>query len=359
MNNRRKNIFLYVFITLCLIGAGLMFYFSLNPKIEKGGYNKTPSKKVTSHKVKVSESIENIYDATVMIKVYKNGNITSTGSGFIYRKAGNYAYLLTNQHVVGNYKKVGVYLSSGEEVDGDVLGSDEYMDIAVVRIDAKYAKEVARINAKDSFKIGDPIYTIGTPVSEVHFNTVTSGIISGIDRKITVSVKSPHDWIQKTIQVDAAINPGNSGGPLVNEAGEVIGINSIKLVDSKIEGMAFSIKISDVMKHIDNLESGKGITRPTLGIRFIDVNDALAIRPEGIDIPKGVNYGAIVHETIPGSAAYNKLKKGDIILRINKEEVSNQAYLKYLLYQYHPGDVINIEFLRNGKPYNVDVKLQS
>ena len=298
----------------------------------------------------ITAAVSKIYDSVVMVKNIKNGSDNGSGSGFVYKKDSKYGYIMTNQHVVDGATGVKILLTSGEEIEGKILGGDEYLDIAVIRIPANKVISVAKIGSTEELKPGDQIFAIGTPVGEEYFNTVTSGYVSGLDRKLTVSVNSTNDWVQEVIQIDASINPGNSGGPLVNFNGEVIGINSMKLVDSSIEGMGFSIKIEDAMKHIDTLEKGKSIARPLLGITHCNVSDTYTLKRYGISLDSSIKEGIVVISVEKGSGADKAgLKKGDVIVKLNDDEVSNMAFLKYLLYKYNAGDTIKLTYIRNSK----------
>ena len=352
---KNKNIIptiLMIFSFLCfLIFVALIIFY--NTKENK---NNIKNKNI----VNVDSVFQNAYNATVMVKRYNSGIFKDSGSGFIYKIDNTYAYLLTNEHVVSGTITVGVLNKNNQEVEGTVLGVDKYLDIAVVRIKKEAAVAKVKINTKDDFKIGDRIFAIGTPVGETYFNSVTSGIISGLDRKLTLNVERQKDWIQKTIQVDAAINPGNSGGPLVNDKGEVIGINSIKLIDKNVEGMGFSIKMSDVVRHTKTLEANMKITRPKLGIRYLDISDKIELANNGIVLPNNINEGIVVVNALSGTGAYNSgLKKGDIIIKINNEKVYNQAYLKYILYQYEVGNTVELYYYRDSKLQKTKVTLES
>ena len=215
---------------------------------------------------------------------------------------------------------------------------------SIIRVDKTDFLKKADIGSSDKLKMGDTVFAVGTPVGEEYYNTVTRGVVSGIDRKVTISVESKSDWVMKAIQVDAAINPGNSGGPLFNASGEVVGINSVKLVDSQIEGMGFSIKIEDAMEYASTFEQGKDIERPLLGIRLVNASD--------------YDYGVEVISIEKNSGAEKSdLRPGDIIIKIGKEKIINQAYLKYVLYSYKVGDNIEITYLRDGKEYKTEVTL--
>lgn len=352
---KNKNIIptiLMIFSFLCfLIFVALIIFYN-----SKENKNNIKNKNI----VNVDSVFQNAYNATVMVKRYNSGIFKDSGSGFIYKIDNTYAYLLTNEHVVSGTITVGVLNKNNQEVEGTVLGVDKYLDIAVVRIKKEAAVAKVKINTKDNFKIGDRIFAIGTPVGETYFNSVTSGIISGLDRKLTLNVERQKDWIQKTIQVDAAINPGNSGGPLVNDKGEVIGINSIKLIDKNVEGMGFSIKMSDVVRHTKTLEANMKITRPKLGIRYLDISDKIELANNGIVLPNNINEGIVVVNALSGTGAYNSgLKKGDIIIKINNEKVYNQAYLKYILYQYEVGNTVELYYYRDSKLQKTKVTLES
>ena len=295
-----------------------------------------------------------------MVQSYKNGEVQSTGTGFIYKKDSNYGYVMTNQHVVSNADKVVLVLSNDEEIEAKILGGDEYLDLAVMSISKDKVPQVATIGSSEDMKVGDTIFTVGTPMGYEYRGTVTSGILSGKDRLVSVSVSnsSSSDWVMKVLQIDAAINPGNSGGPLVNASGKVIGINSMKLVQDEIEGMGFAIPIEIAMAHIDELEKGKKIEWPLLGISMANVTDSTLLRRNDITIDKSIKEGTVVVEISEGSgASKSDLKPGDVITKLNGEKVKDTAYLRYELYKNKPGDTIEVTYIRDGKEHTTKVVL--
>jgi serine protease Do len=225
----------------------------------------------------ITQTVDKIYDSIVMIKNYQNNRLAGSGSGFVYKTDDTYGYIMTNQHVVSGANKLTALFSNKEEVVAEFLGGDKYIDIAIIRVPKNKIISVAKIGSTSDIKLGDTVVAIGTPIGESYYNSITGGHISGLDRKVTVSVESKGDWIQDVIQVDAAINPGNSGGALVNFNGEVIGVTSLKLVSSGIEGMGFAIKIEDAMKHIDKLEKGETIDKPYLGVTHCNLTERVVI----------------------------------------------------------------------------------
>ena len=306
----------------------------------------------------IKETVSKIYDSVVMIKTYTKNTLDGSGSGFVYKVDDNYGYVLTNQHVVEGSTKLTVVLASNEEVTAELLGGDKYMDVAVLRIDKDKVISVAKIGSTEDVEVGDTIIAIGTPVNEEYYNSVTGGYISGLNRKVTVSVDSKNDWVQDVIQIDAPINPGNSGGALVNINGEVIGITSLKFVNEKVEGMGFAIKIDDVMKHIDELEKGEKIERPFMGITYANLTDTVALNRYNIELDSSIDHGIVVLSTTEGSAAEKAgLKLGDVIIKIDGESVKNVAHLKYLLYKHKVGDTIKLSFIREKEEKTVELTL--
>ena len=306
----------------------------------------------------LSQSVNKIYDSVVAISNYQKNTLAGSGSGFVYKKDDKYGYIMTNQHVVEDATKVEVKFTSGVTVEGELLGGDDYLDIAVIRVPVENVISVAKMGSTEKLALGETVFTVGTPVGEEYFNSITGGYISGLDRKVTVSVLSTSDWIQDVIQIDAAINPGNSGGPLVNFNGEVIGVTSLKLVDSSIEGMGFAIKIEDALKHIEDLEKDNKIQRPLLGITNTNVTDTATLRQYGISLSSKIKSGIAIIAVVEGSGAdLAGLKKGDVITKINDDEVNDVAYLKYMLYKYSVGDTIKITYIRDNKTKTTEVTL--
>ncbi len=364
----RGKIITFLVVLLAFVCGGAFTYVIVTNPFEANTNNPTAGilgcqytsceNKVVIDNSGLSSAVSKIYDAVVMVKNFQKGQLSSTGSGFVYKVDSKYGYVMTNEHVVESADRLTILLTSGKEVEVTKLGGDEYLDIAVLRMPVEDVLQVASIGSTDDLKLGDTIFTIGSPVGEEYYNTVTSGIISGIDRMVTVSVNSQSDWIMKVSQVDAAINPGNSGGPLMNANGEVIGVNSLKLVDNSIEGMGFSIKIEDAMAHVEELENSKTIERPMLGINLLNASDKRTLSSYGISIDNNISSGVVVVEVVSGSGASKSgLEKGDVITKIDDEEIVNGAYLKYVLYKYKVGDKISITYIRNGKEKTTSVTL--
>ena len=312
-------------------------------------------RKFTVSEIGLSTGINNVYDSVVVVQNYKNDKSNGIGSGFIYNNDG---YIMTNSHVIEGASNIKVMLMSGDAVDATIIGDDEYADIAVIKIDKKYVTKVATLGSSESINVGDTVFTIGSPISSEYYGTVTRGILSGKNRLVNVTVESSNDWIMNVMQTDAAINPGNSGGPLCNANGDVIGINSMKLVQSQVEGMGFAIPIEDAISYANMIVNGEKIKRSYLGLRMVNVSSTYNFANEDIKIDSKVISGVAIIEILKDGPCNNTgLKKGDVITKIGDYNIKTVAELRYHLYKYKPNDKINIVVNRNGKVMSYKVTL--
>ena len=353
MNKKNIVLILISFFIGCLFMIFILLCTPLVSYVLKDQDSKTLDKS------SIADSVKKIYDAVVVVEGYNYSTQNNTGTGFIYKKDSKYGYIITNEHVLSNSSDIKVVLSNDKEVKAELLGKDEYLDLAILRIPKKYVSLVATIGKSSEVSLGDTIFTVGSPVGYEYRGSVTSGVLSGRDRLVSMSLKSTddNDWIMKVLQIDASINPGNSGGPLLNANGEVIGICSLKLVDDDIEGMGFAIPIEYAMSFVDTLEEGKEIEWPTLGIDMVNVSDSAALFRNHID-DTNADYGVAITSIKKNSnASKSNLQKGDIIIKIEDTDIKDIAYLRYELYQHHKGDRIEITYLRNGKKHKTKVTL--
>ena len=231
-----------------------------------------------------------------------------------------------------------------------------------LKINKKEVISVAEIGSSEKVRVGDTSFAVGAPLDSVYSWTVTRGIISGKDRMVEVSLSSnAGDYVMKVLQTDAAINSGNSGGPLCNANGEVIGITSLKLVSESVEGMGFAIPIEVALNYAEKIISGEKITQPYLGISMVNVVDAYYY-PQYYNIIKenNISNGVIIVDIEKNSPADKAgLQSKDIIVKINNDEVTSVAYLRYYLYNYNVGDKIEITYIRDSKTLKTTVTLGS
>jgi serine protease Do len=287
-----------------------------------------------------------------------NGNSSEeaagTGSGVIYKKAGNKAYVVTNHHVVEGATKLEVSLDDGTKIPAKLLGSDVWTDLAVLEIDASKIKEVAEFGNSDSLKMGEPVIAIGNPLGATFSGSVTQGIISGLKRTIPVDINQDGvvDWQSEVLQTDAAINPGNSGGALINMAGQVIGINSMKISQEAVEGIGLSIPINSAKPIIDDLEQFGVVKRPYMGVDLKSVSEIPAYYQEQtLKLPRDVNYGVALRQVVANSpAAQAGLKELDVIVDMDGEKINDVIDLRKHLYQKKKiGEKLKVKYYRAGR----------
>ena len=346
-------------IISCFVGvAGTMIvYHYFPPKYVTETIEKTVSQVNVTESDTIQSGISKVYDAVVVVESYSGTQLSSSGTGFVYKKEDDKAYIITNYHVVSGATSVKIVNMNNERVEAKVLGGDEYEDIAVLEIDATYALAIAEIGSSEDLELGDTVFTVGTPVGSEYMGTVTKGILSGKDRNVTVSLDNG-SYIMNVLQTDAAINPGNSGGPLCNINGQVVGVNSLKLVEDTIEGMGFALPIELVMTSVERLENGEEIIRPVLGIETVEVDSTYTLYRYQIFIDEEIDKGVVVvnvTNNFPAEAA--GLKRGDVILEIAGTQIEDGAHLKYVLYKYTVGDTISMKYYRDGEIIDTTIKL--
>lgn len=358
-NNNHTGIVLIVSILLSFVCGMLGAYLiSQTVSVEKVVKNITTSELVENS---ISSSVDKVYGSTVVITASLNGKAISTGSGFIYKKTGKLAYIMTNNHVIDGADSVKIEFNDNDKkIDAKVVGGDKFADIAVLTIEDNEEYKTVEVGDTESLKLGDTIFTVGTPMGVSYKGTVTKGILSGKDRMVDVNVTTStgSDYYMKVLQIDAAVNPGNSGGPLCDVSGNVIGVISLKIVENTVEGMGFAIPIEDALKYANIIETGGEITRPYIGISMVDLSDEYYLWQNRISIPEDVSAGIAVITVESGSPADKAgLKKGDIIVKINDDETGSLAEFRYELYKHEPNEKVTLTFYRNGKLQTATITL--
>lgn len=283
----------------------------------------------------------------------QRGIQSGVGTGIIVDEKG---YILTNSHVIsdGNAKEIIVQLSDGKEYEGKVLWFDRSIDLAIVKIEA-VGLTPAELGNSDEVKIGSYAAAIGNPLGMAFDRSVTQGVISGLNRTITVSDGQSQLTMEGLIQTDASINSGNSGGPLLNSKGQVIGINSAKAQSA--EGLGFAIPINTAKPIVDEIKTKGEFKRSYIGIRGGNVSDLLQINP-GVNL--GTKTGVYIAQIYSDSpAAKVGLKEGDIIIEVEGEDIRTMSQLISTLFKYRPGDTIDLTVLRMGRKMNFAVTLTS
>ena len=289
-----------------------------------------------------------------------NQQIASEGSGVIYKKDDRDAYIVTNTHVINGASKVDIRLADGTKVPGEIVGSDTFSDIAVVKISSEKVTTVAEFGDSSQLSVGETAIAIGSPLGSEYANTVTQGIISSLNRNVSLKSEDGQAISTKAIQTDTAINPGNSGGPLVNIQGQVIGITSSKIASNggtSVEGLGFAIPSNDAQNIIKQLESNGKVTRPALGIQMVNLSNVGASDLRKLNIPSGLTSGVVVRSVQNNMPANGHLQKYDVITKVDDKEIASSTDLQHALYNHAIGDTIKVTYYRNGKEETTSIKL--
>ena len=245
-------------------------------------------------------------------------------------------------------------MQDGTKETAQLVGSDVWTDLAVISINSKNVKTVAEFGDSDVLKQGETVIAIGNPLGLDFYGSVTTGVVSGKDRSVPVDLNGDgtEDWQQEVLQTDAAINPGNSGGALVNIAGELVGINSMKIAESSVEGLGFSIPINSAIPIITELEQTGEMKRPTMGISLVDVTDVPAFyQQQTLHLPEEVTTGVVITDVVANSpAAKAGAKQYDVIVEMDGQKIETSIDLrKYLYNEKKTGDSLTMKVYRQGQ----------
>ncbi|WP_424695896.1 S1C family serine protease [Granulicatella elegans] len=286
----------------------------------------------------------------------------SEGSGVIYKVENGYAYIVTNNHVISGSQELEVLMADGTREKAELIGADKWTDLAVLKIKADKVTTVAEFANSDEVKAGQTAIAIGSPLGTEFATSVTQGIVSAKDRSVPTDVDGDgkQDWVVNAIQTDAAINPGNSGGALVNAAGQVIGINSMKISKSSVEGIGFAIPSNEVVSIINQLEKSGKVIRPVLGISMVDLTSVSSQGRQQLDLSNDVKEGVVVADVQDNSSASKGgLKQYDVITEIDGKPVTGVQTLRKALYSKTVGSSIEVTYYRNGQKQTTTIQLTS
>ncbi|EGA91239.1 putative serine protease yyxA [Planococcus donghaensis MPA1U2] len=285
-----------------------------------------------------------------------------TGSGVIYKNDNGTAYVVTNHHVIDGASGIEVTLSDGSKVQAELVGSDIWTDLAVLEMDGAKVQAIAQFGDSDALKQGETVIAIGNPLGLDFSGSVTTGVVSGKDRAVPVDLNGDgqEDWQAEVLQTDAAINPGNSGGALVNLAGQLVGINSMKIATSQVEGIGFSIPINSAIPVIESIEENGEMIRPAMGVTLMDlVQVPQASRQDTLKLPEDVVTGVVVNSVIEGSAAAAAgMEQFDVIIEMDGTAIEDIIELRKHLYNKKKiGDELTVKAYRDGELIEFNLKL--
>ena len=382
IQNISKKIGQLLLIILISFFSGVLGSLTILQLNQKQKTNTQNSTTITQTSVKnensTTKAVDKVKDAVVSIITYSANSqnslfgysesdtdtnteqVSSQGSGVIYKKDGEYAYIVTNTHVINGAKKVDIRLADGTKVPGEIVGTDTYSDIAVVKISSEKVSAVAEFGDSSQLTVGETAIAIGSPLGSEYANTVTQGIVSSLNRTVSLKSEDGQAISTKAIQTDTAINPGNSGGPLINIQGQVIGITSSKIATNggnSVEGLGFAIPSNDAIKIIEQLEKNGKVTRPALGIQMVNLSNLSTTDLQKLKLPDSITSGVAVRSVQPNMPANGHLEKYDVITKVDGNPIASTTELQNALYSHSVGDEMTITYYRNGKEETTTIKL--
>ena len=363
-NDKKREKFILTILMIVIIALLCILIIKLDAPIqiqtETANYDasKLSTEKEQNVENKDVKTIDTVAKSVVGIsKLKQNGTSIflgdsesklGLGSGIILTDNG---YILTNQHVVGNkYSNCYVHLENGKSYNGSIVWADSNIDLAIVKI---MANDLDYIELGDSDKItlAEEVYAIGNPIGIEFQRTVTKGIISGIDRTIKLTENGIESYMEDLIQTDATINQGNSGGPLVNQMGQLIGINTVKITEA--EGIGFAVPVNIIKPILESfVETGK-FEEAYLGIYGYD-KEVIPYLDSGLDIESGVYIASIQAD---GPLFNKEIMVGDIITQIDGIQINKMNELKKYIYTKSPGDVVKLQVKRGNNEFQINVSL--
>jgi len=361
---------LLALIIACLVAwNGYLTYMLLNINNQ---YQLIPNRTIVNQSVsKITTDLSVIVGEcehkVVMISTFANNNLIASGSGVIYQVEDKEVFIVTNNHVVENGSSFKIKFANGEEIEAHKVGGDALTDIAVLSAkpedaDPGFMTEPFRMGDSSLISVGEYVIAIGAPLGGDFQGSTTFGIISGKDRVIPVDLDGDgiEDWDSIVLQTDAAINPGNSGGALVNLAGELIGITSMKISNPAVEGMGFAIPINEVVSIVEQLKEFETVKRPRLGITGIGVSDLSNMEKNYYKVDLTLTGGVLVTSVLADSAAEQVgIRPGDVIIKIDTAQIIDYKQFRQELYKKEISQKISLEIYRDGQIKVFEVILPS
>ncbi|MHA6260956.1 S1C family serine protease [Sporosarcina sp. CAU 1771] len=375
---KRKGIF---FIgLLCGIVASLTVWYIVNDKSTATDQLIAPESNATQTErvsidihTDVTDLVEKVADSVVGVTnlqrvrdIWSSSEMTKetgTGSGVIYKTEGEKAYIVSNHHVVEGAEEIDITFDDGTKTEGRLIGSDIWTDLAVIEINASQVKATAEFGDSDTLKRGEMVIAIGNPLGLGFSGSVTAGVISGKDRSIPIDFNNDGvvDWYADVLQTDAAINPGNSGGALMNLAGQLVGINSMKISQDTVEGMGLAIPMNLAVPIIEKLEKFGEVHRPTMGVSLLDLSTIPAQQQRNfLNLPQDVTEGVVVNEVIRNSPAeLAGAQQYDVIVEMDGNKITDMVELRKHLYNVKEiGDTMKMKVYRGNELVEVEMILK-
>lgn len=350
------------FFIVMLIGWNLVLSIQLYQTNQdasaslNGNSNGETQSNVRQEKVEVTSDVSELVTKSeqkvVTIGAYVRGQEAGTGSGAVYKVESKTVYIITNNHVVADGDEIHVIFANNEEYTAEVVGKDQLTDLALLKVDVDFDAETFTMGDSSLVNKGEYVIAMGSPLGLEYQGSVSGGLISGVDRRMEMDIDNNgvSDWDLNVLQTDAAINPGNSGGPLINMAGELIGINSMKISDTSVEGFGFALPINEVLPIISQLEKDGQVVRPILGISVQPISTLSSLERAYLEIDHDVKNGLLIIKVSKESPAYTAgIETGDVLLKLDGKELEDFKQFRQVLYSKNVGDEVELVWLHDGK----------
>ncbi|WP_423364691.1 S1C family serine protease [Mycoplasma sp. P36-A1] len=364
MNNKQtKPLYIIVIVLVILFFINTIMIVQMY----NGSTGSSTSTTSKSESITISddttELVKKVEDSVVTVALYQKNRLIGNGSGSIISSSNGDTRILTNHHVVdnGDGVEIKVLFSNGKEETATVVGSDSISDLALLKVKTDFKVQTLPIGDSGALQAGETVIAIGSPLDITFKGTVTKGIISGLDRQIETDSNNDGDpdYVMQVIQTDTTINPGNSGGPLINMAGQLVGVNTSKISMEGYEGMGFAIPANEATSIIEQLEKNGKVDRPTLGISYYSIANIPEYAYSEYGITDKMPDGAIIVAEVTKNSAAAKagLKENDIIVKVNDKEITSTSIFTSALYATKTKEKLNLVVSRNGKEVNITVTL--
>ena len=359
---------LTAFLLVALIGWNIVLTILYLPSKENstaaGAAQKT-NQKVESASVDITSDVTELVakseNKVVTVTAKARGQSIDSGSGAVYKVDGKTVYIITNNHVVADGDEAIVTFANGKEQKVEIVGKDELTDLALLKTEVDFKAEAFVMGNSSLVKKGEYVIAMGSPLGIEYQGSVSGGLISGVDRRMEMDIDNNGvaDWDVNVLQTDAAINPGNSGGPLINMAGELIGINSMKITDTSVEGFGFALPINEVLPIITELENNGKVVRPILGISVQPIEQLSMLDKAYLGIDSKVESGLLIVKVASRTpAAAAGIKEGDILVKFDGKDIKDYKQFRQYLYSHKVKDKVSIVVNRNGKEIEKTVILE-
>lgn len=362
MKKNFRRLLIPLCIILLILNTGLLYE---NNKLRNDIASPTVSQS-RSESISISDDVTEVYQkvyesvVTVILKDL-NGNSVAIGSGSVIANDSGKLKIITNNHVVDvDNTTIHLVFSNGQEVEATIVGKDNISDLALLTTTVDFDVEAISIGDSDKLQHGESVIAIGSPLDVAFSGTVTRGIVSGLNRFIETDTNGDGfaDYSMSVIQTDTTINPGNSGGPLINMAGQLIGINTSKINMRNFEGMGFAIPVNEAILIIEQLEKQGFVERPTLGIQYAPVSRLTNYGREQLQLGK-LREGIFITGVIENSSASKAgILENDVITRVNGQEITSVSVFTTVLFQSRIGDELTLDIIRDGKEIEIVVPLK-